>query len=125
MKELHYHATNIGKINCDGCDTFLCYGFDDRADDCGFLCAQCKLAYQIQEVPEIKSRQFERLMSFYLEMECGLSAKGHHWLDITSQCFVMGAKVFRCLKCPANKQEPYQTFFGLKIGPGEIPLATK
>ena len=106
MKKLDFSVINIGKICCDGCDKFLCYGFVDHADDCGFVCGSCRQrAWLGDAFGKIKDLQ-RRIKDVQKQLTCQNSSEGHVLVDITNQTFCLGKFVFKCKKCGCHKYEP-------------------
>ncbi len=119
MIDLHYHATGLGEIDCDCCGTVLGFGFVDYADDCGFLCTACKIKLEHQEAPEIERQHFEMICRNLDYMFCD----GHDWKDISYCTMVLGAHVFECTKCGAEKRESYRIIdWKLTDGDTVVPL---
>lgn len=106
MNNIDYFAKDLDEIRCDVCDAFLCSGYIDYADSCGFLCQTCKKQKELEQIPEITAQKQKMLERKQKEKLCGESTEGHNWIDITHQTLCFGNTVYCCTKCGADKLEP-------------------
>lgn len=105
LNDIDYFAKDLQEICCDVCDAFLCNGYIDYADSCGFLCPSCKKQKELEQMGEITRIEQERLAREERQRMCGQSTEGHTWKDVTMQTLCIGEKVYVCTKCDANKSE--------------------
>lgn len=107
MNDIHFDAIGLGKINCDGCDKFLCYGFIEHAFDAGFLCGPCRKKAWMMDAPD-KIKDLQRIIKdVKKQLACQNSPEGHDYEDITSQVLCMGI-TYQCTKCGHTYTKPFQ-----------------
>lgn len=78
------------------------YYFVNYADDCGFICSDCKPMIEIRQEEEYDLQQNSMLSRKLMEKWCGEDT-GHDWKDITRNTLCMGYDVFQCTICDGQK----------------------